>query len=397
MSIARRIKRLGTETAFAVSREASEFALKGNKVFPFHIGDLNIPTPKNIVDAAFRAVREGKTTYCPSAGIDPLREALARDINSTHSTRYKMENVVIQPGGKPVIGKFILSLMNPGDQVLYPSPGYPIYESLIEFYGGIPLPYRYREGKEGFKLDLEYLKSIIGPSTRLLIFNDFQNPMAAEASADELKELAELVKRYDLYVLCDEAYFDIRYGGSSNSLASLEGMESRCVILYTFSKKFAMTGWRLGAAVAPEPVARTIAKLNTNNESCPNHFVQYGGLEGLRGSSRETDNIINILRRRRDRAVEILNSVKGVRCFNPETTFYLFPNVSEAMKRKGFDSYERFRKEVLLRTGVSFCTRLHFGREIKGEKEKYIRFAYSGIGIEDLTRGLNCFKEFIEH
>lgn len=396
MKIAERIKKLGTETAFAVSQEAAEFAKGGNKVYPFHLGDINLPTPEIIVEAACKAIENGKTGYCPNAGIPELREALASDINASHGTSYKMENVVIQPGGKPVIGKFILALMNPGDEVLYPNPGYPIYESQIEFHGGVPVPYSYKEGENGFLLDVEAIENAITDKTRILIFNDFQNPMAAEASSEEMEKIAQLVRKHDLYVLCDEAYFDIRYSGKSSSLAALEGMKERCVILYTFSKKFAMTGWRLGAAIAPEEVAVVLGKLNTNDESCSNHFIQYGALEGLKGDQTPVKEILDILKKRRDIGVEILNSIDGINCFLPQTTFYLFPNATGAMKRLGMDSYDEFRKAALHATGVSFCTRLHFGKALPGETERYIRFAYSGINADEMEKGLLKFKSFIE-
>ncbi|MCP4154192.1 MAG: aminotransferase class I/II-fold pyridoxal phosphate-dependent enzyme, partial [bacterium] len=163
MKIADRINKLGTETAFAVSAEANAFAAKGNKIYPFHLGDMNIPTPSNVVEASFKAIKDGKTGYCPNAGIPQLREVLAQDINASHDTKYAMENIAIQPGGKPTIGKFFLALMNPGDEVLYPNPGYPIYESQIEFHGGKAVPYSYVEGKENFEFDMASLESKITP------------------------------------------------------------------------------------------------------------------------------------------------------------------------------------------------------------------------------------------
>lgn len=395
LPLAARMSRLGTETAFAVSAEANAFREAGNTVYPFHLGDMNLPTPDNIVSAAFRAVREGKTGYCPNAGIPELRGALAEDINRSHGTRYALENVAIQPGGKPVIGKFILTLMNPGDEVLYPNPGYPIYESQIEFHGGVAVPYSYREGESNFVLDLDGLERSITDRTRILILNDFQNPMGAEATAEERERLAEIVRAHDLAVLLDEAYFDIRYEGTSTSLVSLEGMEERCVILYTFSKKFAMTGWRLGAAVGPRRVVEPIGKINVNDESCSNHFIQHGALEGLRGDQSGPKRILTELRARRDRCVDLLNAIPGIRCFRPAATFYLFPNVTEAMARSGLTDYEEFRKTVLRETGVSFCTRLHFGRPHPDEKEKYIRFAYSGIDSQQIEEGLGRLRKHL--
>jgi aspartate/methionine/tyrosine aminotransferase len=396
MKLADRITRLGTETAFAVSAEAAAFAAQGNKVYPFHLGDINIKTPVNVMEAAAKAMRDGKTGYCPNAGCSELRAVLAEDVSASRGVPYSMENVAIQPGGKPTIGKFIMAMMNPGDEVLYPNPGYPIYESMIEFHGGKAVPYTYREGAENFEIDLDMLESRITPRTRILVLNDLQNPTGAECSAAEMERLADVVLKHDLYVLSDEAYFDIRYDGISRSIVSLPGMAERCVILYTFSKKFAMTGWRLGAAIGPKEIVDVIIKLNVNDESCPNHFIQYGAIEGLIGDQSESRRILQILKQRRDAAVDLLNTVEGARCFRPNATFYLYPNITGAMKKKGLTTYDEFRRTVLQNTGVSFCTRLHFGRPLPGESDYYIRLAYSGIDVEQIREGLGKFKAYIE-
>jgi aspartate/methionine/tyrosine aminotransferase len=394
--LADRIDRLGTETAFAVSAEAAEWRARDHTVYPFHLGDLDIPTPDNIIEATVRAMRDGKTGYCPNAGIPELRAALAADVGASHGLDLGPQNVAVQPGGKPVIGKFVLALMNPGDEVLYPSPGYPIYESQIEFHGGVALPYGYVEGREGFELDFEALERQVSPHTRLLVINNMQNPTGAESTPAELERVADFALRHDLYVLCDEAYWGIRYSGISRSLASLPGMAERSVILYTFSKTYAMTGWRLGAAVGPAHVIDVIAKLNINDESCSNHFVQYGALEGLTGDQSGPRRIIEVLRARRDAAVTLLSQIPGVRCFTPETTFYLFPNVTGLMERKGLGDYERLRRAALEATGVSFCTRLHFGRALPAEEESYVRFAYSGIDLPLIQEGLRKLKGWAE-
>jgi aspartate/methionine/tyrosine aminotransferase len=396
MKIAERISRLGTETAFAVSAEAAAFAAKGNKVYPFHLGDINIPTPSNVVEAAQKAIRDGKTGYCPNAGVPQLREVLAADVSASHGIEYTMENVAVQPGGKPTIGKFFLALMNPGDEVLYPNPGYPIYESQIEFHGGKAVPYGLIEGEENFELDLDAIEDRIAPRTKLLVLNDLQNPTGAECTPAQFEKLAELVITHDLYILCDEAYFDIRYEGQSASFAALPGMTERCVILYTFSKKFAMTGWRLGAAIGPQEVIDVFTKLNVNDESCSSHFVQYGAIEGLTGDQKQSKQILTTLKERRDTAVDILNSIDGVNCYRPNATFYLYPNISGAMQKKGFTDYDDFRRAVLHETGVSVCTRLHFGRVLEGEKDFYIRLAYSGIDKAEIIEGLGRLKDFIE-
>ena len=396
MRIAKRISHLGTETAFAVSAEATAFAAEGNKVYPFHLGDLNFPTPANVVEATFRAIKDGKTGYCPNRGIPQLREALAADINTSRNTNYGVDNVAVQPGGKPTISKFFMTLLNPGDEVLYPNPGYPIYESQIEFLGGTAVPYSYLEGEENFELDLDGIEAKITPRTRILVLNDLENPTAAECSPAELERIAELVLEHDLYVLCDEAYFDIRYEGKSKSLATLPGMVDRCVILYTFSKKFAMTGWRLGAAIGPKDVIDIFGKLSVNDESCSNHFIQYAAIEALTGDQTEPKRILERLKERRDVAVDILNDTKGERCFRPHATFYLFPNVTEAMRNTGLTDYEAFRTAILHETGVSMTTRQHFGRSLGNEENCYLRLAYSGIDASEIEEGLGKLKAFLE-
>jgi aspartate/methionine/tyrosine aminotransferase len=394
--VAARIDRLGTETAFSVSAEANEWQALGHTVYPFHLGDMDLPTPRNIVDAAEKAIRDGKTGYCPNAGIMQLREALAADVAASRGLELGPQNVVVEPGGKPVIGKFLLSVMDPGDEVLYPNPGYPIYESQIEFNGGVALPYGYVEGDADYELDFDALERQVTPRTRILIFNNLQNPTGAESSPAEMERVAEFALRNDLLVLCDEAYWDIRYSGASRSLASLPGMAERCLILYTFSKKFAMTGWRLGAAIGPQWIADVIAKLNVNDESCSNHFVQYGALEGLTGDQAGPSEIVRILRERRDAAVDILNEIPGIACFRPGATFYLYPNVTGLMERKGLATYDELRRAALEQTGVSFCTRLHFGRALPGEEQRYVRFAYSGISTERIREGLGLLKAWAE-
>jgi len=395
MHLATRLSNLGTETAFAVSLAAADWAAKGNRVFPFHLGDMNLPTPANVVAAMDRAIAEGKTGYCAAAGIMPLREALAADVGSRRGLQFSAANVVVQPGGKPVIGKFIQTVMEPGDEVLYPNPGYPIYESQIEYFGGTAVPYRYIETPSGFALDLEYLESHITPRTTAIFYNDLQNPLSAESSEAEMEAVAALAMKHNLWVLSDEAYFEMRYSGTSRSIASIPGMQERTVILYTFSKKFAMTGWRLGAAIGPTEVAEQIAKLNTNDESCTAHFVQWAGIEGVTGDQSGPAALVDILRTRRDAAVDAVNAVPGMHTARPEATFYLFVNVTQAMAAKGFADVGEFATAALHNTGVSFCTRRHFGRPQPGEEQQYIRLAYSGISADDITEGLGLLRQWV--
>lgn len=395
MHLATRLDRLGTETAFAVSLAAADWASRGHRVYPFHLGDLDLHTPANVVAALERAIADGRTGYCPAAGIPPLREALAADAAARRGIELSAANVVVQPGGKPVIGKFIQSVMEPGDQVLYPNPGYPIYESQIEYFGGEAVPYRYVETPTGFALDLDHLASLVTARTTAIIYNDLQNPLSAESSQAEMEAVADLALRHNLWVLSDEAYFEMRYAGISRSIASLPGMLERTVILYTFSKKFAMTGWRLGAAIAPVGIAESIAKLNTNDESCTAHFVQWAGVEAITGDQSGAAALVEVLRSRRDAAVEAVNRVPGMHAARPDATFYLFVNVTEAMQSMGFDDVADFATAALHHTGVSFCTRRHFGRPQPGETEHYIRLAYSGISAADITEGLGVLTDWV--
>ena len=395
MKLADRLNRLGTETAFAVAATAADWVSKGNEVFPFHLGDLNLATPENISAAMQRAVVEGKTGYCPNAGIAPLRLALADSLGRQRNVSFAPENVAVQPGGKPVIGKFLRSVMNPGDEVLYPNPGFPIYESQIEFNDGVAVPYRYLDTENGFQIDLDYLASKINPKTRALILNDQQNPLAAEMTDSERQALADLAIKHNLWVLSDEAYFDIRYAGESKSIVSLPGMLERTVILYTFSKKFAMTGWRLGAAIGPKDLVDRISKLNTNEESCTAQFVQWAGVEAINGDQSGANELVRVLKTRRDATIAGIRTVAGMRVHTPNSAFYVFPEVTETMARTGHDDVATFATDALHNSGMSFCTRKHFGRPAENEKGNYIRLAYSGINNPQIDKGLSRLADWV--
>ena len=395
MKLADRLNRLGTETAFAVAATAAEWVSKGNEVFPFHLGDLNLSTPENISAAMQRAVVEGKTGYCPNAGIAPLRAALAESLGLQRNVSFLPENVAVQPGGKPVIGKFLRSVMNPGDEVLYPNPGFPIYESQIEFNDGVAVPYRYLDTENGFQIDLDYLASKINSKTKALILNDQQNPLAAEMTDTERQALADLAIKHNLWVLSDEAYFDIRYAGESKSIISLPGMLERTVILYTFSKKFAMTGWRLGAAIGPRDLVDRISKLNTNEESCTAQFVQWAGVEAITGDQSGANELVRVLKTRRDATIAGIQTISGMRVHTPNSAFYVFPEVTQTMARTGHDDVAKFATDALHNSGMSFCTRKHFGRPADNEKGNYIRLAYSGINNPQIDKGLARLAEWV--
>ena len=395
MKLADRLNRLGTETAFAVAATAADWVSKGNEVFPFHLGDLNLATPENISAAMQRAVVEGKTGYCPNAGIAPLRVALAESLGRQRNVSFAPENIAVQPGGKPVIGKFLRSVMNPGDEVLYPNPGFPIYESQIEFNDGFAVPYRYLDTENGFQIDLDYLASKINSKTKALILNDQQNPLAAEMTDAERQALADLAIKHNLWVLSDEAYFDIRYDGESKSIVSLPGMLERTVILYTFSKKFAMTGWRLGAAIGPKDLVDRISKLNTNEESCTAQFVQWAGVEAITGDQSGANELVRVLKTRRDATIAGIQTISGMRVHTPNSAFYVFPEVTATMARTGHDDVAKFATDALHNSGMSFCTRKHFGRPAENETGNYIRLAYSGINNPQIDKGLARLAEWV--
>ena len=396
MNIAKRMDLLGSETAFAVSAEAASLASTGKKIFPIHLGDINLATPKSIIEAASKAIDDGKTGYCPAPGIPELRKALAKDVGDARNLEYDMDNVSVQPGGKPSIGKYIAAMMEKGDAVLYPNPGYPIYESQIEFYKGIAIPYGYINTPEGLKLDFNAIENGIKKGAKHIFYNNYNNPTGASSSNKEIEKLAKLVIDNDMFLISDDAYFDTLYEGTSKSIASISGMYERTLTMYTFSKKFAMTGWRLGASIGPKEIIEQINRLNVNMESCTTHFVQYAGLAGLNAPKKETQDILDVLKIRRDLLVNILNEINGIETHVPEAGFYVFPKISELLKMTGFDSVENFRKVVLKETGVSFCGRHHFGRPLENETDYYIRLAFSGITKNDLDEGMNLFKKWIE-
>lgn len=397
----RRISRLGTETAFAVSGDAAAWAAQGHRVYPFHLGDMNIRTPLNIIRSAYSAMIDGRTFYTPAGGVPQLREALAESLSAERGVDYHAANVSVQPGGKPCIGKFLMAVMENGDGVLYPNPGYPIYESQVDFLGGRGQPYTYAIDEGRFRIDRDSVQRSVDDTTRVLIVNAQHNPTGADASAEELEWLADLARDRDLWVLSDDPYIDIRYAGSSRSIVEFDGMAERTVIGYTFSKKYAMTGWRLGAAVGPEPVIDIITKINTNDESCTNQFVQLAGVEALQGDQSGSGHIVNTLRGRRDRIVDLLNGIDGVTVPDSDATFYLFPDVTDVYRRLGYrvgsdEDTQAFRITTMHETGVSFCARTHFGRSLPGEQRVYVRFAYSGIDKKDAEEGLTALKRYWE-
>jgi len=396
--LAERLSRLGTETAYAVSEEAKQLSAGGLKVYPYHIGDLNFATPEIFVTEMNKAVGERKTGYCAAAGVPELRSAIAKTLGAARGVTYGIENVSIQSGGKPVIWKFLAVTMEAGDEVLYPSPGYPIYESMIRYLGGVPVPYSYTETPTGFALDMAKLKSLVTDKTSVFIYNNYQNPMGACSSDEEMADIAKLCVDHKLWVLSDEAYFDIVFDITAKSIVSLPGMLERTVILHTYSKSFCMTGWRLGAAVGPAEVVNHINRLNTNDEACTTHFIQWAGIHLTAPSAQDFlhNTLLPELKKRRDLIVPLLNKIPGFHAYLPKATFYVFVNVTKAMQLTKSQSLEEFRKLILSKTGVAVCQREHFGNALPSDTEFYIRFAYSGITCELIEESMKVLTEFMQ-
>lgn len=401
--LAERLTRLGTETAYAVALEASKIKSSGKTVYPFHIGDLNFSTPQVVKDACKKAIDDGYTGYCAAAGIASLRKALADHYCEVFGLDYSPENVSIQSGGKPGIGKFLMCVCNEGDEVLFPSPGYPIYESMAGFLNTKAVPYVYKETENGtFALDIEELRSKISPRTKAIFVNNFQNPMGVAHTLEELRAIADLCIENDLYCFSDDPYYQICFSDFNSDdfvhIATLPGMFARTLCGYTFSKSFAMTGWRLGGVLGPKWIIDQVTKINTNDEACTTHFVQVAGVTALThpDARQFTVDMVSELEKRRNVLAEELNSVPGFHAIIPKATFYMMANVTKAMEAMGTSDFEEFRSKVLSDTGVSFCTRAHFGSPTPGETNKYVRFAFSGVTVDQIKAVGSVLRPYME-
>eukprot|EP00300_Choanocystis_sp_HF-7_P023616 c2426_g1_i1.p1 GENE.c2426_g1_i1~~c2426_g1_i1.p1 ORF type:complete len:412 (-),score=85.08 c2426_g1_i1:767-2002(-) len=398
LSLSSTLSRLGTETAYAVAAEARALAATGKKIYPLHIGDLNFPTPACIKEALGRSLDANQTGYCAAAGIQELRDAMAAYISRSRGVEYSAANVSIQPGGKPVIGKFFAAVCEVGDEIIYPSPGYPIYESQCDYIGCVGRTYAPIELDGQYAYDLSAIRALFTSKTKVFVFNNYANPVGISVSPEQMAEIARLCVEHDVWVLADEAYWDILYDIEPRSIVTLPGMLERTVILHTCSKSWSMTGWRLGAAVGPERVVSAISKFNSNAEACTTHFVQWAGIAALTDPRARADCVAMVaeLKRRRDALVPAINQIPGFWCPLPTSTFYLWIKVTDAVRALGLGSdVEAFRKLVLAETGVSFCSREHFGVHRPGETDTFIRFAYSGISTELALEGLEVLKAFI--
>jgi aspartate/methionine/tyrosine aminotransferase len=369
--------RLGTETAFEVLVRARALEAKGRHVVHLEIGEPDFDTPGHIVEGAVAALKGGATHYGPSAGLPDVREAIAEDSTRRRGVKATPEMVVVTPGAKPIMFFVILALVDEGDEVLYPNPGFPIYESMIRYIGGNPVPVRLLE-EQGFALDVDQLCDRVGPRTRLIILNYPHNPTGGSIPEAGLRAVADVAAKWGVPVLADEIYCRILYEGEHRSIAALPGMEPLAIVLDGFSKTYAMTGWRLGYGVMPAPMAQVVAKLQTNSTSCTATFSQMAGAAALRGDQSSVDVMVAEFRRRRDAIVEGLKAIPGITCQRPKGAFYVFPNIVGT----GF-SAKPLADRLLEEAGVACLAGTAFGEFGEG----HLRFSYAN-SLENIQEAL---------
>jgi len=377
MRLSQRMARLGTETAFEVLVRARALEAQGRNVVHLEIGEPDFDTPGHITEAAIAALRGGATHYGPSAGLPELREAVAQDSTRRRGVRATPEMVVVTPGAKPILFFVVLALVDEGDEVLYPNPGFPIYESMIRYIGGIPVPVRLLEEK-GFTLDVGQLCDRVGPKTRLIILNYPHNPTGGIIPESGLRAIAEVAAKYNVPVLSDEIYSRILYDTEHKSIAGMPGMESLAIVLDGFSKTYAMTGWRLGYGIMPAPMAQVVAKLQTNATSCTATFSQLAAVQALRGDQSSVEAMVAEFRRRRDAIVDGLRAIPGFTCARPKGAFYVFPNIT----RTGYGS-KALADKLLDEGGVACLSGTAFGEFGEG----HLRFSYAN-SMENIQEAL---------
>jgi aspartate aminotransferase len=378
MRLSQRMARLGTETAFEVLVRARALEAQGRNVVHLEIGEPDFDTPAHITEAAIEALRGGATHYGPSAGIPELREAVAQDSTRRRGVRATPEMVVVTPGAKPIMFFVILALVDEGDEVLYPNPGFPIYESMIRYIGGIPVPVRLLEEK-AFTLDVGQLCDRVGPKTRLIILNYPHNPTGGIIPESGLRAIAEVAAKYNVPVLSDEIYSRILYDTEHKSIAGMPGMESLAIVLDGFSKTYAMTGWRLGYGIMPAPMAQVVAKLQTNATSCTATFSQLAAVQALRGDQSSVEAMVGEFRRRRDAIVAGLRAIPGFTCARPKGAFYVFPNIT----RTGYGA-KALADKLLDQGGVACLSGTAFGEFGEG----HLRFSYAN-SMENIQEALH--------
>ena len=384
LQLARRMSRLGTETAFEVLNKARALERQGKSIIHLEIGEPDFDTPSNVIEAGVDAMRKGWTHYGPSAGLPELRQAIAEYVSRTRGVKVSSDEVVVVPGGKPIIFFTILSLIDEGDEVIYPNPGFPIYESMIHYVGGHAVPIQLREERD-FSLDVDQLASLINDRTRLLILNSPQNPTGGVLERREIEQIAKIIGDRNIMILSDEIYSRLLFDGAQHfSIMSVPGMQERTILLDGFSKTYAMTGWRMGYGVMRPDLATHITRLMTNSNSCTATFTQVAGIEAIRGDQSSVDHMRDEFQRRRDVFVAGLNKIKGFSCRMPKGAFYVFPNI----KKTGWKS-KALADALLEQAGVAALSGTAFGEFGEG----YLRFSVAN-SLENLEPALERLDQW---
>ena len=378
LRLAKRMARLGTETAFEVLVKARALEAKGRDIVHLEIGEPDFDTPGNIIGAATDALHKGFTHYGPSAGLMELREVVAEHVNETRGVNVTPDEVVVVPGGKPIIFFSILALAEHGDEVIYPNPGFPIYESMINYVGANAVPIRLREELD-FRLDVDELADLINDRTRLIILNSPQNPTGGVLEKKDIERIAAVIDDRNIMVLSDEIYSRLIFEGKHHSIMSIERMKERTILLDGFSKTYAMTGWRMGYGVMRADLAMHVARLMTNSASCTASFSQIAGIEALCGSQESVDQMRSEFKKRRDVMVAGLNKIKGFSCRLPHGAFYVFPNITKT----GWPS-KKLADALLDDAGVAALSGTAFGAFGEG----YLRFSVAN-SIENIEKALD--------
>lgn len=384
LRLAKRMARLGTETAFEVLVKARGLEAKGRDIIHLEIGEPDFDTPSNIINSACDALHKSFTHYGPSAGLPQLREVIAQYVGQTRDVNVTPEEVVIVPGGKPIIFFSILALAEDGDEVIYPNPGFPIYESMINYVGAKPVPIRLREDLD-FRLDVDELASLINERTRLIIVNSPQNPTGGVLEKKDIDAIARAIGDRNIMVLSDEIYSRLIFEGEHHSIMSVDGMKERTILLDGFSKTYAMTGWRMGYGVMRPDLAEHISRLMTNSNSCTASFTQIAGIEALRGDQKSVDAMRAEFKKRRDVMVDGLNQIKGFSCRLPHGAFYVFPNITKT----GWPS-KKLADALLEEAGVAALSGTAFGSFGEG----YLRFSVAN-SIENIGKALDRITAWV--
>jgi len=376
------MSRLGTESAFEVLARAKAMEADGSKIIHLEIGEPDFPTAPHIVEAAVEALHAGQTHYVPAPGVPPLREAVAEFLERAGRMRVTPDRVIVTPGAKPIMFFTIMALCGEGDEVLYPDPSFPMYESITAFAGAVPVPIPLREGNE-FRIDTAELERLVSDRSKLLIINSPHNPCGSSLTREDCEAIADIAMRRDLIVLSDEVYWAIRYGGGRHaSVLDVDGMADRTILLDGWSKTFAMTGWRLGFGVFPPALVEPVTRLVINSVSCTSAFSQYAAAAALRGPWEPVEEMVEEFRRRRDVIVAGLNDIPGITCLEPQGAFYVFPNITGT----GLTSMQ-LQDRLLNDAGVAALSGTAFG----GWGEGYLRFSYAN-SVDNIQAALEAVR-----